>query len=65
MNEIELDNWFFNLPADWQSDITKVPIDMDTATDAVYEKFDSAMEDWWDSHTYEEKLAIYEREENN
>lgn len=65
MNEIELDNWFFNLPTCWQSEITHISINEDTATTTDYVRFDFAITEWWDSHTYEEKLAIYEREENN
>ena len=63
MNAIELDDWFFNLPACWQMDITGIYINEDLATDATYEKFDNAVADWWDDHSYEEKLYIYKTEE--
>lgn len=60
MNETELDDWFFDLPYYWQSDITGIyshPI-----TDADYERFDNAVADWWDDLSYEEKLCIYKNE---
>lgn len=63
MKEVELDNWFFSLPACWQMDITAIYINEDFATDADYEKFDNAIAEWWDSLTHDEKVAIYENEE--
>ena len=63
MREIELDDWFFSLPVGWQMDITAIYINEDLATDADYDKFDRAVEDWWDDLDYEDKLAIYENEE--
>ena len=63
MKEIDLDDWFFNLPACWQMGITAIYMNEDTATDADYERFDNAVADWWDSQDYETKLSIYENEE--
>ena len=60
--EIELDNWFFNLPACTQMDITGIFIDEDKATDLAYEQFDDFVADWWNSHDYNEKLMIYKNE---
>jgi hypothetical protein len=62
MKEIELDNWFFNLPACQQMDITGIRFNENTATDATYEKFDDAVTDWWDELDYEGKMLIYEME---
>jgi hypothetical protein len=62
MKEIDIDNWFFNLPACVQSELTGIIIDEDTAIDETYDAFDNAVADWWDGHDYAEKLAIYERE---
>lgn len=62
MTNIELDDWFFNIEASWQMDITGIFINEDTATDLTYERFDNAVADWWDSHDYDEKLAIYKNE---
>lgn len=62
MKEIELDEWFFNLSACWQSEITGITIDEDTATTYDYEVFDDAVAEWWDELLYEEKRYIYERE---
>lgn len=62
MKEIELDDWFFCLPAGHQMDITGIYFNEDTAIDETYDAFDNAVADWWDSHDYDEKLAIYERE---
>lgn len=63
MKEIELDDWFFNLPACWQMDITAIYMNEDAASDADYERFDNAVTEWWDSQDYETKLAIYKNEE--
>lgn len=63
MKEVELDNWFFNLPVSWQMDITAIYINEDVATDADYERFDLAVSEWWDDLDYEDKLAIYKSEE--
>lgn len=63
MKEVELDDWFFSLPAAWQMDITAIYINEDVATDADYEKFDRAVEEWWDDLDFEDKLAIYKNEE--
>ena len=63
MKEIDLDNWFFCLPARQQMDITGIYFNENTATDETYEEFDDAVADWWDELFYEEKLYIYEREE--
>ena len=62
MKEIELDEWFFNLPAYWQSEITGIAIDEDTATTYNYEMFDDAAAEWWDNLDYEEKQEIYNNE---
>ena len=62
MKEIDLDIWFFDLPACWQMVITAIYMDEDTATDADYERFDNTVADWWDSQDYETKLEIYEHE---
>ena len=62
MKKVELDDWFFSLPAAWQMDITAIYINEDVATDADYEKFDRAVEEWWNELDYDDKLAIYERE---
>ena len=62
MKEIELDDWFFNLPACWQMDITAIYMNEDVASDADYERFDNAVADWWDDLSYEEKLYIYKNE---
>ena len=59
----EIDNWFFDLPAFWQSEITGIAIDEDNATDADYEDFDDAISDWWYNLDYTEKIRIYEEEE--
>lgn len=63
MTKVELDDWFFNLPVCWQMDIAAIYINEDVATDADYEKFDRAVEEWWDDLDYEDKLAIYKNEE--
>ena len=67
MKEIELDIWFYNLPAVWQEEITGIKLTDYSANEDEenpdYEYFDNAVADWWDSHDYDEKLAIYEREE--
>ena len=63
MKEVELDNWFFNLPVSWQMEITAICINEDVATDADYERFDLAVSEWWDDLDYEDKLAIYKSEE--
>ena len=62
MNEIDLDNWFFSLPACQQMDITGIFFNEDTAIDETYDAFDLAVADWWDDQDYETKLAIYEKE---
>lgn len=62
MKEIELDDWFFNLPACWQMDITAIYMNEDVASDADYERFDNAVTEWWDDLSYEEKLYIYKNE---
>lgn len=62
MKELELDNWFFNLPAVWQMEITAIFFNEETANDTTYEEFDNAIADWWDALDYEEKLIIYKRE---
>ena len=66
MREIELDLWFYDLPASWQEEITGISLGHYNATDDPqdpdYEYFDNAVADWWDSHDYDEKLAIYVRE---
>ena len=62
MKEIDLDNWFFCLPACHQMDITGIYINEDTATDETYDVFDDAVADWWDGLDYEDKQTIYERE---
>jgi hypothetical protein len=58
MKEIDLDNWFFNLPACAQSELTGIIIDEDTATETDYVRFDLAVTDWWDGHDFQEKLQI-------
>lgn len=58
MKEIDLDNWFFNLPACIQSELADIAIDEDTATETEYARFDLAVTDWWDSHNFQEKLQI-------
>lgn len=63
MSEIELDNWFFSLPACAQMDITGIYMYEDTATATDYDRFDLAVADWWDDLFYFEKEYIYEREE--
>ena len=63
MTKVELDDWFFNLPVGWQMEITAIYINEDTATDADYDKFDRAVEEWWDNLDYEDQLAIYKNEE--
>ncbi len=60
MKEIELDEWFFNLSACWQSEITGIMIDEDTATTYDFEVFDDAVAEWWDGLDYEDKLEIYQ-----
>lgn len=65
MTKVELDNWFFNLPAAQQMDITAIYINEDVATDADYDKFDRAVEEWWDDLDYEDQLAIYKNEEQS
>lgn len=66
MKEIELDIWFYDLPAFWQEEITGIKLTdyfaTDDPKDPDYEYFDNAVADWWDSHDYAEKLTIYERE---
>jgi hypothetical protein len=63
MTKAELDDWFFSLPVCWQMDITAIYINEDVATDVDYEKFDRAVEEWWDDLDYEDQLAIYKNEE--
>lgn len=66
MKEVNLDLWFFDLPACWQESITGISLAhydaTDDPTDPDYQYFDNAVAEWWDSHSYEAKLAIYERE---
>ena len=62
MKEIDIDNWFFCLPACTQMDITGIYFNEDTAIDETYDAFDNAVADWWDELDYDDKLAIYERE---
>lgn len=62
MKQYELDDWFFDLPACQQMDITGIFINEDEATDVDYELFDNAVGDWWYSLTYEEKRDIYKNE---
>ena len=62
MEEVLIDNWFFSLPACWQMDITGIYMDEDTATETDYILFDLEVTDWWDSHDYAEKLAIFKVE---
>ena len=63
MTEPELDDWFFNLPACQQMDITAICFDEMAATDQTYEEFDREIAGWWDERSYEEKLTIYKNEE--
>lgn len=56
----ELDRWFFDLPACWQSEITGIPFDEDGASTYDYEVFDDAVTEWWDSLDYEDKLEVYQ-----
>jgi hypothetical protein len=63
MEELDLDNWFFCLPACQQMDITGISFNEDTATDKTYEEFDTAVADWWDELDCEDKRYIYWREE--
>lgn len=63
MSEIELDSWFFSLPACAQMDITGIYFNEDTAIDETYDAFDKAVADWWDDLFYFEKEYVYEREE--
>lgn len=74
MKEIDLDLWFYDLPADWQEEISGITRehygiteenDGTPEADVCYEFFDNAVGDWWDTHTYEEKLAIYQEQELN
>ena len=76
MKEIELDVWFYNLPAGWQEEISGIKLsdywvtdendgtyeDDDPYYDYYYEFFDNAVSYWWDCLDYDEKLAIYNRE---
>jgi len=62
MKQYELDDWFFDLPACQQMDITGIFINEDAATDTDYERFDLAVTDWWDNLDYYDKLAIYKAE---
>lgn len=71
MKEIDLDIWFFDLPACWQEKITGITRehygityenDGTPEADACYERFDNTVADWWDSQDYETKLEIYEHE---
>ena len=72
LKEIELDVWFFNLPAQWQEEITGIKLsdygvtDENNGTyeaDPYYEFFDNAVAGWWDNLNYEKKLSIYKNEE--
>ena len=67
MKEIDLDIWFYDLPAAWQEEITGIKLTDYSATDDPkdpdYEYFDNAVADWWDELFYEEKWYIYEREQ--
>lgn len=62
MSDIELDMWFFSLPACAQMDITGIYMNEDAATETDYVKFDLAITDWWDALDYNEKTAIYKNE---
>ena len=71
MKEIDLDIWFYNLPARHQEEITGISLSHYGVTDEIdgtytadpcYEYFDNAVADWWNELLYEEKLFIYERE---
>lgn len=66
MKEIELDIWFYDLPAAWQEEITGINLTDYSATDDPkdpdYEYFNNAVSYWWDCLDYAEKLAIYEIE---
>ena len=59
MKEIDLDIWFYDLPACWQEEITGINL----SHYGDYEFFDNAVSEWWDCLDYNEKLAIYEKEE--
>ena len=72
MKEIDLDIWFYDLPACWQEEITGIKLshygvtdenDGTYEADPYYEFFDNAVSEWWDCLDYNEKLAIYEKEE--
>lgn len=72
MKGIELDLWFFALASVRQEEITGIKrvdygitdeIDGTCACDYLYEEFDEDVAYWWDSHDYEQKLAIYLKEE--
>lgn len=71
MKEIDLDIWFYDLPACWQEEITGIQrshYDVDTDAespddDICYEFFDNAVAGWWNDLDYETKLSIYEKEE--
>lgn len=71
MEEIYLDIWFYDLPSDWQEDISHIKksdygitddIEGTEECDQYYEYYDNAVSYWWDSLSYETKLAIYEKE---
>ena len=55
MNEIDLNIWFYDLPACQQMDIIGFHF-------ATYEKFHEIVNNWWDELDYENKLLIYEME---
>ena len=59
MKEIDLDIWFFNLPACLQSEITGIVIDEDNATTYDYEVFDDAVAEWWDNLDFDRKMDVY------
>ena len=74
MKEIDLDEWFFNLSAGWQEEISGIKLsdywvtdendgtyeDDDPYYDYYYEAFDDAVAEWWYSLDYERKLEIYQ-----
>lgn len=66
MREIDLDLWFYDLPACWQEEITGIRLTdyfaTDDPKDPCYEFFDNAVSYWWDCLDYDEKLAIYKNE---
>ena len=61
LEEHVLDEWFSNLPACSQEEITGIKIP-EKPTNSDYENYDNSVMSWWDELCYDDKERIYEKE---